>query len=351
MEETHHKHVHHAKHRRKWIFAGIVVIIIIAIAALALSGSSAGAVGITGSTTLHLNSNPKAIVLDGNHYLVYVASTSAQLKTATLYVKSLPIFSGSAYNVKLVLNSSTHVNLQSTYSDINFVLDSINGSSAVVTATPVDLSLGIAPDSGYIQQLPHSLFGVPETLFSSQPVANVPVSNSSTAASTTSVTSTAGTTTRPTTTVAAPQVNQTHASIISELKTSGYYGLMQNYSDAYALSNSSCDYEQYNTAFSQNNGGAIPSGPEAYNNVTAIVPYNITMSITSAGRGNYDITYYTNSHNPETTGKVLALELNMSSLNFISSQYSGAFEGQTTSELEAAYSVIASEGACGAYVG
>jgi hypothetical protein len=333
-----------AKHGRGWVVAGIVVVVIIAIAAWAVLGSGNG-INIGGATKLELTSSPKAIVVDGHQYMVYVASASSQLKSATLYVKSVPVFAGQSYSVTLVLGNSTHVNLDSTYSDLNLVLDSINGTNVVVTATPVDPSLGISPNSQYIQQLPQSLLGVPAVPSSVQPTTTIAAHSNSSSAITTTVTSTAATTT-----IAGPAQNQTYTSIISSLKASVYYGLMQNYSKAYALGNSSCNYEQYNTAFSQNNGGAIPLGPNTYSNVTAVVPYNVTMLITSTGHGNYDITYYTKSHSSVTTGQALVLGLNLSSLNIISAQYSGVFAGQTTAELTAGYAAIAAKGACGAYL-
>ena len=355
----HGSNMHHMPHHRhrgparlKLVIAVIIVIAIILIAAAAL-GIGAGAIPINGSTKLVLNQTPTVISLNGHEYIAYLSGTSAQLKSATIYIKGVPVFASAAYGIRLVEGNSTHVNLDSSYSDIAIALDSINGSKVTVTATPVDLSLAISPNTNYIQMLPQSLFGVPSTLQSSSPATTTTIPQGTGTGqgsqSNTVTTTIAPSTTAPTTTVA-PSQNQTLLKINTVLKASPFYGPMQNYTAAYATANAKCDYASYNTAYSENNNGAAPSGPASYYNVTAIVPYNMTMNITSIGHGNYSITYRTISHNPETTGPALQLNVNVSQSTLYSSSYTGVFAGQTTSSLESDYAIFSAKGVCGVYL-
>jgi hypothetical protein len=344
-------HVHHGPHRhRGHKLAAVAIIIVIIIGVAIAAGLRGGGTAINSSTALNLNQNPKVVVLNGHEYVIYAASTSPSQKTATLYIKSVPVFAGAAYSVFLSGNNPVHVNLDSAYSDLTLALESVNGSSAVVTATPVDLSLAIAPDSEYIQQLPQYLIGIPSSPQQyTQSTTTIPQSTTSNTAKSSTLTTTITSAPSSTTTIAQAQ-NITLEKIDTILKASPFYGVMQNYTAAYATANAKCDYESYNTAYSQNNGGAAPSGPASYYNMTNIVPYNMTMNITSLTHGNYSVNYYTKSHNPITTGLALQLKMNLSTSTIYSSDYSGAFQGLTTPSLESDYAVFSAKGVCGVYL-
>ena len=172
-------------------------------------------------------------------YSFSVAQTGNSM--AYVYVDKLPVFMNQPMEVMVEENNMTRINADSgSFANMGITLQSVNGNSVKVEITPLEASLGLAPDTARISTVNNMLLANGRK--------NV----------TTSITTTATTTVASTTTVS--QINTTSANIMAALKKNKSYAVMQNYTVLYANS-ANCTQSKYNSAYLKYYG-VMPTRPE-----------------------------------------------------------------------------------------
>jgi hypothetical protein len=266
---------------------GLFVIVIIAVAVYFLFFSSSGTIAISGPTKIKIGSQPTLIKVGGLDYGVELASSNENAGKANLYVHSIPVFSGSTYNVTIRLNSTTHVAIGMNYSNMGIILDNVTAGYAVVTIFPIQQYADTPPDSNEISSVSESLvLGNHGSTGGGSTVATTTIKATTTIASSGSTT----TTTIPVTTTIKPSGNATLEKIYAIANQTLYYPLLLNYSKLYAAE-SSCTPTLYASSY-ENLYGSSPTGSYTYINVKNQVPYNLSVNLTNAGGNIYKIIFY-----------------------------------------------------------
>lgn len=278
--------------------------------------------------------------VNSQQYLISLASVSKGTDNAYIRISKLPIFVNPMLNVTLRLNNITKINAGTYYANMGIQLQSIGANSVTVKVSPLFTSLKISPDSQYINQVKSTLYnqGAQVNTQGSSGVSTT-ISTSSTAVSTTTVS-----TTISGEAVAAAEVNST-------LEQNYMFSLLLNFSILYA-NTSKCTSTLYNSTYASAYKKP-PSGPNTYENVSSIVPYNLSYSISDIGKGNYDVNFTTRAHSSFYDNKLAAMmEVNASKqlVAYQNISSSGIFAGQSITQIEQDYIRASSEGACGVYV-
>jgi hypothetical protein len=277
--------------------------------------------------------------VDSQQYLISLAGVSQSNGKAYIHVSRLPIFVNPLLNVTLTLNNITKINAGTTYANMGIELQSMGGNSITVKVSPLFTSLQIAPDSQNIRSVNPYLYN------SGQPAIQTSAYNSGNT-TTVSISST----TTSTTTTAAP-IDMTGANINATLKSDYMYSLLLNFSTLYA-NTSRCTPSLYSSLY-QSVYHSAPTGPNTYDNVSTLVPYNISISIGGAGNGNYNVAFITKAVQSFYNNKVAAtIVVNPDSKLVVSENISstGIFAGQSITQIGQDYIRAASEGVCGVYV-
>ncbi len=287
------------------IGALVVVVIAIVWAYFALSN---GAVGISAASVETLTPAPSYFSMGSGTYSFSVAQTGNSM--AYVYVDKLPVFMNQPMEVMVEENNMTRINADSgSFANMGITLQSVNGNSVKVEITPLEASLGLAPDTARISTVNNMLLANGRK--------NV----------TTSITTTATTTVASTTTVS--QINTTSANIMAALKKNKSYAVMQNYTVLYANS-ANCTQSKYNSAYLKYYG-VMPTGPEDYLNVSTFpLPYGFYTKTTNIGRGNYSFVYKSESTDSDyNNSPAVTILINVSGSSAYNVTFGGIFEGQT----------------------
>ena len=320
------------KRHLKVLVAVVAIAAVVAVAVLALLGE--GTRQVSGPTALNMTASPVVLSIGGSEYVFKLESGNAQTGLAYLYVEQVPVFINPILNVTLVLRNSTKVNAGSAYANMQIQLNSIGNGSISVTVTPVQSYLQEAPDSARIRQINVAL-GVAGS--------GAQNSTNKVTATTTSTSTTVGSTTT---------VNQTSANearILNYSKNGIFYPLMLNYTNLYANTRN-CTAPLYNSSFIGYYGHA-PSGPNTYQNVSLIVPYSMSSSVSYSSKGNYGVAYATQSHNPVTQGNALVMTINLTTGTILGTVLGGVFTGSNFSTMQSGLRSAATIGnACEIYV-
>lgn len=318
------------RRNRNGLYAIIIIIIVAAIAAALLFRGNEY-VNLSGQKTLTISSTPILVNMKGTYFAISLLSYSNG--RARVLVSLMPAFLEPEFSVALSEGNSTHVNLTGKYTNIEIRLNSATSSSANVTLIPVDQSLAIAPDYADISFVNTFISGT-------QGTGRITVSNSTSTVSSTSTTSSI------TTTIAQETNTQ---KVMDVLEKSVYYPLMLNYTAAYADS-VNCAPALYNSSY-KSYWGKLPSGQSTYQNTSALVPYKMNLSISSAGTNNFAAIYTTYSKKASTSGAALELGINITSNTITAVTLEGVFYGMNYTTLSNGYKKSASIGnACGIYV-
>ena len=308
----------------------VAIVIIAVVVALALALTGGGARTVSGPTTLNITKSPVVLRMGGSQYVFKLGSASPASGTAFLYIEEVPVFVNPILNVTLLLHDSTKVNAGTQYANMQIQLDSTGDGSVSVTVTPLQPYLQEQPDYSRIKTI------------------SVVLGVAANATTTTTVKATTTTTTAGTTTT----INQTAANearILNYSKNDVYYPLMVNYTVAYANSRN-CSAPLYNSSYLTYYSHP-PIGTGTYQNVSTIVPYSMSSSVSYASRGDYSVVYSTQSRMPVTSGSALTISVNLSSGTILSSSLSGVFAGLNYSAMEGGLMAAARVGnACGIYV-
>ena len=149
------------------------------------------------------------------------------------------------------------------------------------------------------------------------------------------------------TTTITPISNKTAA--IALAKTSKYYAVMQNYSALYANAAQNCTGALYNSSF-LNYYNTGPSGASSYAKIINNSPSGIALNITNSGSLFY-FTYNSVSSNPHISGKILTLNVNVSSGSISNFTFSGIFIGNNYTQIYNNYlKIIGVGGSCSIYI-
>ena len=308
-----------AKQKRHNVATAVAIaILLVLVIAVALS-IGGGPTVLNGPTRINLTSSPLVVKSGNGEYVLTLVRLNPAAGLANIYVEQVPVFTNPVFNVTLVLDNSTRVNVGSTYANMQIQLDSMSNGSAALTITPLEAYLNETPDYGRIKVLNASLYS---------PSSNSPGSKTTTEIVTvpTSATTTFGTTTT---------INQTsynEAKILDYFKNDIYYPLMVNYTSLYANTRN-CTEQLYNSSYLYYYKHA-PAGQGTYDNVSVIVPYSMYYSVSYAGGGNYSVTYFTQSHNPVTTGSALVSYINLTKGTILSTSLSGVFYGSNFTTMQ-----------------
>jgi hypothetical protein len=282
--------------------------------------------------------------VNSQQYLISLSGVSTGTASAYIHVSRLPIFGNPLLNVTLTLGNITKINAGTSYANMGIQLQSMSHNSITVKVSPLFTSLQIAPDSQLIKQIPSTLYNPGQSQASTSSQVTITISSGG-------GTTTAGSssTTAATTTIA-PK-NNTALSINTTLKTNYMYSLLLNFSTLYA-NTTHCTPALYNTAYLKADG-SVPTGPNDYTNVSAIVPYNITLTISNIGGGYYDANFTSKAISSLFNNKVAATIKVNPTTNTIASQTingTGIFEGQSTTQIGQNYIRSQNYGSCGVYV-
>ena len=325
------KHHAHRKTNIKGVaIYALIAIIVIAIALYALTYRGVQDLGSAGNVTI--SSNGTVFMLGGVEYAAYMGAGS------TLYISKQPSFVNPLMAVSLSKDTTVHANYMSKYADMGIELLGLNGTSALVRFITISQSAAVPPDSALIRIVQtNASVATTSTILPSKS------SNSTKSGSTTT------TTVATTVTTTASQPNG-YSKALSALKASKYYSLMQNYSELY-YNTSSCTPSLYNKTYENNYYGVPPSGQETYENVSELVPFNMTYSLNDVSGPIYMAKYTSISKSTVTTGTAFSMLINSSDGVISNVTYSGVFAGTNESVLYQGYlSAIRVGGACGIYV-
>lgn len=290
--------------------------------------NSIAVTNISGSTTFTLTNSTTLFTLAGSEYSASLVSTSSSTSTAQITLTRQPTFLNPTYYVTLVLNNATNVNGVGQHANMQIKLLSLTGASAQVQIVPISANLSLSPDSSRITVAQTSL-----APFGTQQSTTIPTTSSTTSTTTsTSTTSTTSSTTSSTTTTV-PSTNTGKTQALALLKTNVYYALMLNYTNAYAGA-SQCTSSQYNSTY-VTHYGTYPAGQNTYANITAIVPYGMTLNITNTTVINYVGTFITESHTPDITGgPAVAISMNLATSQITGTTIEGIYTSLSLSDLQ-----------------
>ncbi len=310
--------------RRLHIGLAVIVAVVIAVVVGLFITVGSGAISVSGPTTLTISNTPAVVRVSGVQYIVLLHGSAPASNVAYVYIGRSPVYINPILNVTLILYNSTNVNAgMHSYADMQIKLNSLTNSSASITITPLQSYLNEQPSSGRIHVI-------------SQQV--VPSSNTTT--------SVARQTTAATTTV---QATTPEERIVNYLKNNEWYGLMQNYTTAYA-NTANCTQTIYNNDYAKQYS-RLPSGPATYANVTAQAPYRMSFSVTSVGSGNYNATWSTLSNSSLSSGPVLILKVNLTTGNILNTTIEGIFKDLSYTSLQGSMTQAQAFGnACGILV-
>ncbi len=313
--------------RRIHIGLGIVVAIIVVVVVLILFAFGSGALSISGPTTLTLTQAPTVIRVGGTQYVVSLHSGQAASNLAYIYIGKSPVFINPTLNVTLILHNSTRVSGSlSRQADMQIRLNSLTNATALVTITPLTAYLNESPDYSRIHvigQVTGPMANYSTTII----IYNVSLQS--------------------TTTVSQALTPQQR--ITAYLKNNEWYGLMQNYTIAYANTRN-CTQSVYTNDYASHYN-RIPTGPATYANATAIAPYAITYNVTSVGKGNYAAVWSTVSSTSYTTGSALTLVVNLTTGSILNTTMGGVFKDLSFSSLQNSLVMASAFGnACGILV-
>lgn len=346
-----------AKHRADAVVwsARIIAFLIFAFLAYSIISWAAGTlsvIGVSSPTTVTLRSGSSALLsINGTEYAAYLVSGSTATGSAVVSITKLPAFVNPNLYITLSgANSSTNIETQGKYANLQLKLVQVNATVAQVLFTPIPQSLGIAPSYGSVTYVSALIGGNVTAGSTTTPTTTTTTTTVSTTTSTTSSTtsSTSSSTSSSTTTVSGNGAGQLAAQAL--LKKDVYYALMVNYTKLYD-NTSSCTVSMYNADYLKKHGTS-PSGPNDYANASAVVPYSMTLNITSQSSTQYTAKYITASHTAVTTGVALAVIMDISSNVILSNTFSGALQGSTLATLSSGYNDSVSIGnACGVLIG
>lgn len=326
--------------------AAVVVVIIIAAYFLLANG---GGTGINTPATANLTSSGTIFNVNSQQYLISLAGIDKGTTKVYVHVSKLPIFANPVLNVTLNLGNITKVNAGTAYANIGIELNNIGESSVTVKVSPLLTSLSINPDSQDIRVVQSTLYtsGQPSTTVTAS-TATTTISGGLGGGSQGTTASTTAGTTSSTTTVA--QTNTTALDINTALKGYAGYGLILNFSVLYA-NTTQCTEELYNSTYIQAHSSA-PQGGNTYENVSPLVPYNLSESISSIGGGNFEVNFTTKTQDPIFNNKVAAvIKVNASNEEVQSTTFSEIWEGFDQTDLRSAYiHALSVGGPCGVEV-
>lgn len=321
----------------------VLAVIIIAVVAYAVFFLSVSQTVVSAPATANLTSAGTIFSINGQQYLISLASISVSQGKAYIHISKLPIFVNPILNVTLSIGNITKINAGTTYADMGVQLQSLSANSATVQVSPLYTSLKISPDSQDISYIQGTLYNSGQS--PSQQI-------TTTIASSGSSSTTAKTTTTAASTTTVVATNNTQLDINTALKNNALYGLMLNFSVLYA-NTSECTSQLYNSTYIYAHGHA-PPGPSSYENVSPFVPYNLTISTSNLGSGNFNIAFKTLTQNPVYDDSVAVnLQVNASTKTVTNESFpsTGIFDGLNFTKLRANYvSAIAAGGACGVEV-
>ncbi len=326
---------HPRKMNQKGYLVIAVIAIIIIIAVLSYISASNAPLDLGSGGNVTISSSGIAFVLGGSEYVAYIG-TGASNSTAQIYLARQPAFINPLFDISINTSAVTHVNYNSKFSNIGIKLISVKNGTAIVNIISISNSLAIAPDTQYIKIQNLSISALPSS------VSPTPANYTATK-TTVPITSTTTSTVSST----APPNNYDRAEIA--LQKSAYYPIMLNYSVLYANTRN-CTPNLYNKTYS-NYLGYPPSGQYSYQNVSSIVPYNLSLSINSVSGSLYKAVYSTKSRQSISTGPAITITINATAESIINATLTGVFSGLNQSALTTGYkAALQAGGACGIYV-
>ncbi|MGD0510459.1 MAG: hypothetical protein ABSA33_01330 [Candidatus Micrarchaeaceae archaeon] len=342
MDEDGPKHKQHKKMSTGTKIGIVLAIVVIAVALYYVVFLSVNQTVVGTPAVSNLTSTGTIFSVNSQQYLISLAGISRANGVAYIYVNKLPIFVNPLLNITLHLNNITKINAGSYYADMGIQLQSIGQNAITVKVSPLFTSLQIVPDSQYIRNVRSQLYQQGQS--QSQSTSTIQSGQSPSVTTVTSTIAPASTSTISQTASIAAEINQT-------LKTNYLYSLLLNFSVLYT-NTSNCNLARYNNLYFQVYGSA-PTGPNTYQNVSQIVPYNLTESIASAGNGNYEVNFTTQAYSSFYNNvHAVVMVVNVSGKKVLNDTISGSgiFSGQTSTQIQQNYVHAKSEGACGPYV-
>lgn len=327
------KHRHGTGHLKvPWLLILVAAVVVIIAAAVALSlANSVQNIGNGGNLTL--GASGTAFVMGGNEYVAYAVPKSND--SAYVYIAMKPVLANPLLNVAISSGALTHVNYDSAYSNVGMQLEGVHNGSAEVHFVSIDTSLAIAPDSSSIRYV--NAFSGNLSTPKATNLTKVHINTTSTIPVSSSIT----------TTTIVQQNNYEKA--LAALEKDAFYSLMDNYSKLYANS-VNCTPDLYNSTYSKYYGYP-PAGQFTYQNMSVLVPYNMSLKLEDVSGALYSAVYTTKGKSAIATGTALTVYINSTSESIINSTLSGVFSGLNQSMLYSGY--ISAEhvgGACGIYV-
>ncbi len=240
--------------------------------------------------------------------------------------------------MSLLSNNATDINTLGNFADMQLLLTKIGNNTASITITPIPAGLALAPTSSKITIVQSSL----------PPVGSSSQANATTSTTSATTTSTTGTTTAGSTTIS---TSGNYSAAQTLLKTDVYYGLMANYTKVYENAASSCNSTLYNFTYVTKYGHQ-PNATNSFPNITKIVPYDLNYTLKNTSAPVWLATYSTYSHTPSITGgPALAVTMNLTRHQIVSSVPAGVFGGLNYSTIYSSYqSINKIHNACGVYV-
>lgn len=321
-----------------WLGLAFVIIVVIAYLAIGAVANALSIVGINGPTTIMLTNSTTVFLLNNNEYAMRIVS-AAPSQYAYVAITKLPVFLNPTLNVYLVLNNATDINTEGSVSNLQLTPSKIEKGQVALALTPIPQGLGVPPSYSRISVGQSALAPIGST--------GGAVTVTTTATTTVSSGSTTSTTVTSTTTVSSSSGGLAAAQAV--LKLSAYYPLMLNYTTLYQNS-ANCNSQTYNSSYVAKFGKA-PSGVDTYANLSAIVPYEMNLTITNSSSTAYVATYKTLSHTSAFTGPAAVITIDTSSRSITSTTLEGAYLGLNYSILESGYLTANHAGnACGIYI-
>lgn len=320
--------------------AAVVVILIVAYFALANTEGSA----ISTPATANLTGSGSIFSINSQQYLISFAGTLGGSSKAYVHISKLPIFANPLLNVTLTLGNITKVNDGTTYANMGIELDAIGRNSITVKVSPLFTSLEVMPDSQYISI-------VQGTLYIQGQAATTTIQGFGAGSSTVSTTTISSQSSSSSTSTTVKATNTTALEINSTLMKNYTYSLLLNFSRLYA-NTSNCTPTLYNSTYLDADG-AVPSGPNTYENVSTIVPYGMPIATSMTGSGNYYVNFTTKATDPFYNNRVaVTLEVDPKSGQMVEQiiNSTGIFSGQSIVQIGQDYLRALSYGACGVEV-
>lgn len=321
-----------------WISIVVILVIIIAIAYYFLGSSSVSTV--TTSKTLSLSAGQASHFRLSNGTQVYaIYLDSAGDGTASMYVGKVPVLANKISHFTIADGDIVNVSTEGgATADVEVKLISTANNTASVEIIYIPAGISVRTSPGVVVSEGSSI-GV---------AANTTVSGQTTTAqaTTTSQTTASSTTTVGRTTTVGLSGN---AQALVDANASQDGILMGEFNTLYLNAASSCTASLYNTTYIEH-FSAAPTGPNSYVNVSQETPTSLYGTSQPYKGAIYNVTY-TATIPAVGPLSALALQVNITSNTVTSSNFEGAFQGETYTDLNSKYQAQEGIGnACAAYI-